>query len=155
MCQVAKYRDYFVYVPSQWEATLQCNIFPHWLSAYTKHPWEQRGRQLHPTGQCQFQAFGKHNITARYTLLSMQYTFTGILWQTLLDKEACIRDICYLTLWGQMTHICICKLTLIGSDSGLLSSAKWRLLRLHLNDLTHWGRVTHICIVELGHHWFR
>ena len=29
-------RDYFVYAPSQWETTLQCNIASHWLDAYTK-----------------------------------------------------------------------------------------------------------------------
>ena len=89
-------------------------------STHTKNdPWEQRGRQLHPTGQCQFQALGKHNITARYTLLSMQYTFTGILWQILLDKEACIRTICFLTHWRRVTHICVSKLIIIGSNNGL------------------------------------
>ena len=29
-------RDHFVYVPSQWETTLQCNMVSHWLAAYTK-----------------------------------------------------------------------------------------------------------------------
>ena len=29
-------RDHFVHAPSQWEATLQCNIVSHWLSACTK-----------------------------------------------------------------------------------------------------------------------
>ena len=29
-------RDYFVYVPNQWETMLQCNIVSHWLGAYTK-----------------------------------------------------------------------------------------------------------------------
>ena len=29
-------RDHFVYVPSQWETTLQCNVVSHWLGAYTK-----------------------------------------------------------------------------------------------------------------------
>ena len=28
-------RDHFVYVPSQWETTLQCNGVSHWLGAYT------------------------------------------------------------------------------------------------------------------------
>ena len=28
-------RDHFVYVPSQWETMLQCNIVCHWLGAYT------------------------------------------------------------------------------------------------------------------------
>ena len=29
-------KDHFVYAPSQWEATLQCNIIPHWLGASTE-----------------------------------------------------------------------------------------------------------------------
>ena len=29
-------RDHFVYAPSQWEATLPCNVVSHWLGAYTK-----------------------------------------------------------------------------------------------------------------------
>ena len=27
-------RDHFVYVPSQWEMTLQCNVISHWLVTY-------------------------------------------------------------------------------------------------------------------------
>ena len=30
------YRDHFVYAPSQWETTLQCNVASHWLDAHTK-----------------------------------------------------------------------------------------------------------------------
>ena len=87
-----------------------------------------------------------------------------------------------LTHWGRVTHICVSKLTIIGSDNGLspgrrqaiiwtnagillirtlgtnfseilgeinsfsfskmhlkMSSAKWRLFGLGLNELTHWG----------------
>ena len=29
-------RDHFVYTPSQWEMTLQCNVISHWLDAYTR-----------------------------------------------------------------------------------------------------------------------
>ena len=29
-------RDHFVYAPSQWETTLQCNVVSHWLGALTK-----------------------------------------------------------------------------------------------------------------------
>ena len=28
------FRDHFVYAPSQWEATLQCNVVSYWLGAY-------------------------------------------------------------------------------------------------------------------------
>ena len=30
------FRDHFVYAPSQWETTLQCNVASHWLGAYTE-----------------------------------------------------------------------------------------------------------------------
>ena len=29
-------RDYFVYVPCQWETTLHCNVVSHWLGSYIK-----------------------------------------------------------------------------------------------------------------------
>ena len=29
-------QDQFVYVPSQWETTLQCNVVSHWLGTFTK-----------------------------------------------------------------------------------------------------------------------
>ena len=35
-CIMDSFRDHFVYVPSQWKATLQCNVVSHWLAAYTK-----------------------------------------------------------------------------------------------------------------------
>ena len=33
---VVKCRGPFVYAPSQWKTTLQCNVVSHWLDAYTK-----------------------------------------------------------------------------------------------------------------------
>ena len=30
------HRDYFVYAPSHWETTLQCNVVSHWLGAFIK-----------------------------------------------------------------------------------------------------------------------
>ena len=29
-------RDHFVYAPSQWDMTLQCNVISHWVDAFTK-----------------------------------------------------------------------------------------------------------------------
>ena len=34
--QVKSLMDHFVYVPSQWEMMLHCNIISHWLGIYTK-----------------------------------------------------------------------------------------------------------------------
>ena len=31
-------RDHFVYAPSQWKATLHCNVVFHWLGAHTNDP---------------------------------------------------------------------------------------------------------------------
>ena len=33
------FRDYFVYVPNQWETTLHCNVISHWLGAFINDPW--------------------------------------------------------------------------------------------------------------------
>ena len=32
---VASHMDHFVYAPTQWETTLQCNVVSHWLGAFT------------------------------------------------------------------------------------------------------------------------
>ena len=44
------HRDHFVYVPSQWEMTLQFNVVSHWLGTFTKwsqlHLTEQTPRKL-------------------------------------------------------------------------------------------------------------
>ena len=36
LCSQRHDRDHFLYVPSQWETTLQCNVVSHWLGTYTK-----------------------------------------------------------------------------------------------------------------------
>ena len=43
VCLELKHNDYFVYVPSQWQTMLHCNVVSHWLSAYTK--WSLLPRQ--------------------------------------------------------------------------------------------------------------
>ena len=42
-------RGHFVYAPTQWEVTLQCNIVSHWLGAYTEwslFQWPGRSREI-------------------------------------------------------------------------------------------------------------
>ena len=34
----SQHRDHFVYAPSQWETTLQCNVVPHWLDTHKMIP---------------------------------------------------------------------------------------------------------------------
>ena len=41
--QVPIIRDHFVYAPSQWETTLQCNVVSHWLEAFIK--WSMQNIQ--------------------------------------------------------------------------------------------------------------
>ena len=45
----------------------------------------------------------KHKIYTSETIVAVQLYFWGII----------------LTHWGRVTHICVCKLTIIGSDNGL------------------------------------
>ena len=47
----------------------------------------------------------------------------GMVWRTIIKLEekyiwSCYQG-CVLTHWGRVTHICISKLTIIGSDNGL------------------------------------
>ena len=93
-------------------------------------------------------------------------------------------------LWGRVTHKCVSKLTIIGSDNGLastddwillcrtlgihfseilmeinkfsfkkmhlkLSPAKWRLIRLGLNEWLPWDLTMYIYVGDPGHHWVR
>ena len=48
------------------------------------------------------------------------------------------------THWGRVTHICVSKQTIIGSDNGL-SVKSWQFCP-GPSVLTHWGRVTQICV---------
>ena len=45
-------RDNFVYAPSQWETTLQCNVVGQWLGAYTK--WFLCNEVSSMKGKCHF-----------------------------------------------------------------------------------------------------
>ena len=42
---VCREYGHFVYVPSQWETTLHCNVVSHWLSTYRK--WSLRGANFY------------------------------------------------------------------------------------------------------------
>ena len=60
------------------------------------------------------------------------------------------RDIKWLTRWGRVTHICVRKLTIIGSDNGLSPGRRKAIIRTNAAKLlTHWDRVTHICVIKL------
>ena len=85
--------DDCVYAPSQWETTLQCNVVSHWLGAYKKwslSPWPMWD----------------------YLKIVNELCQAMFLWAT-------ISVILSLTHWGLVTHICVSKLTIIGSDNGL------------------------------------
>ena len=43
-----KGRDHFVYVPSQWKMTLQCNVISHWLGTFTKWSIKRVTEDLFP-----------------------------------------------------------------------------------------------------------
>ena len=48
----------------------------------------------------------------------------GMVWRTIIKLEeksiwSCYQGCVYLTHWGRVTHICVSKLTIIGSDNGL------------------------------------
>ena len=47
-------RDHFVYVPSQWEMMLQCNVLSHWLGPYTKWFLYNHNKTKHNKDVCLF-----------------------------------------------------------------------------------------------------
>ena len=51
------------------------------------------------------------------TMMPLLYTVLSILSQKLISFGN--PQIRFLTHWGRVTHICVCKLTTIGSDNGL------------------------------------
>ena len=54
------------------------------------------------------------------------------------------------THWGRATHICVSKLTIIGSEDGLSPGRRKAIIWINAGILlTHWGRVTHICVNKL------
>ena len=91
-------RDNSVYAPSQWEMALHCSAISHW-------PCTQPMRDG-VTGPCNAVSYWLGTYTE---------------WSVELDA-----GITYLSLthWGRVTHICVGKLTNIGSDNGL--SPGWR-----------------------------
>ena len=58
-------KDHFVYAPSQWETTLQCNVVSHWLGAYTKWSlWYYLNLNPHDTFYGEFSLPVAKNVNA-------------------------------------------------------------------------------------------
>ena len=60
-------------------------------------------------------------------LIKLQFRFRALIgnWIVLdVINYICLKFIAGLTHWGRVTHVCISKLTIIGSDNGL--SPRWR-----------------------------
>ena len=84
---IAPTRDHFVNAPSQWEATLQCNVVSHWLGAFTKWSLKMyRGDGTMYPLQCTYDAVWLHSAAAVYS------NICGIIWFT------------YRILQGYLTH---------------------------------------------------
>ena len=43
----------------------------------------------------------------------------GLIWPSIVLFMFYLIDVINLTHWGRVTHICVCNLTIIGSDNGL------------------------------------
>ena len=62
-------RDHFVYAPSQWEATLLCNVVSHWLGANTKWSLEQSRLEA-------MTHTWRHRYDSAHTVLAMRKGFS-------------------------------------------------------------------------------
>ena len=71
-----------------------------------------------PPGSCRPQM---GPMLAPWTLLSgsPKYTCRVISYLIVLCDVSCIQALVSLTHWGRMTHICVSKVNIIGSDNGL------------------------------------
>ena len=59
-----------------------------------------------------------HNCV--YVVLTKEFNFRGIIYhQHPSEKKRIFPLNNFLTHWGQVMHICVCNLTIIGSDNGL------------------------------------
>ena len=80
-------RDHFVYAPSQWQMTLQCNVTSHWLCTYTKWylddiTWDYHlPRQLHLALQwCHRSLIISQQLVKVTTKKQSKLCITGPLW---------------------------------------------------------------------------
>ena len=88
--------DHFLYAPSQWETTLQCNVVSHWLDSHTK--WS--------LGRVTLSHFSNHHI---YTSLvaSLRHAniyFQGakqVIWKTKLPSVVFVK-MCRLYLMNKV-----------------------------------------------------
>ena len=113
--------------PVPWWPVLEllCNVVSHWLVAYTK--WS-----LWTKGNPSYLILSHKSIDAsldlnQYVNQSDSYLpslLPSIYPSTSHFSHQITPDQCSLTHWGRVTHICIVKLTIIGSDNGL--SPGWR-----------------------------
>ena len=103
--------DHFVYAPSHWETMLHCNIVSHWLGTFIifcMHPANDI-RYCIVTSSLTGWAHSQHNPCNSQVINLVFPVYSGF----------STRRVC-LTHWGRVTHICSSKLTIIGSDNGLL-----------------------------------
>ena len=102
--------------PSDWS-------MGHWIGSLV----QLMARRLFGTGHCPIQCWlilnWIHGNILECNLI--QNTFS-------IDEKCCISRANELTLWGRVTHICVGKLTNIGSDNGL--SPAWSAPSHYLNQ---------------------
>ena len=91
------FRDHSEYELSQWETTLHCNVVSHWLSPFPE--W----------------SLGLLFVVLLLCFVSICfYPYPSGLHHWSNHHHTII-----LTHWGRVTHICVGKLSIIGSDNGL------------------------------------
>ena len=91
--QIMKDRDQFVYVPSQWDKTLDCNIISHWLGTYTK--WSLKEYDSHyiflqgsvGLTSCVPKLSLKHLLTWNKNKQTISHDYISICWITIKKKK--------------------------------------------------------------------
>ena len=126
--------NHFVYVPSQWEMTLHCNVVSHWLGAYTKWSLLAGGNK---SCQCTNKLFNSSRV-----LMCIRLSKLGLHWFILWPVVCSVLMQCWLSaiwilrnkLWWNLNQNTTVS---IQEHSSKMLPTKWWPFGLNLNVLTN------------------
>ena len=76
------------------------------------------------------------NVTSDYIKLLIVKLISGYIRQVIIEFSLFMEPTsCIITHWGRVTHICVSKLTIIGSDNGLLPGRRQAIIWINAGIL--------------------
>ena len=83
---------------------------------------------------------------------SFQTAYCGWTFEEVISYD--LNSYSVLTHWGRMTHICVSKLTIIGSDNGLSPGRRQAIIQTNVGTLIIGPQVTTFCEIIIEIHTF-